>query len=133
MIGKPYIGCLRRGASILLMLPIATPGLAQKLGQGQGDDISILRIILVLLLCLGLAAGAAFVLRARMGHAPIAWRLKHPKRRLELRDSLRLPNQVDLSIIRCDGEELLVATSSKGLIVVKDSWKGQPVGETDQQ
>lgn len=132
MIGATHIGCLKRGVPILLMLSVSTPGLAQKLGQGQGDDISILRVILVLLLCLGLAAGAALALRARMGHAPIGWRLKYPKRRLELRDSLRLPNQVDLSIIRCDEEELLVATSSKGLIVVKEAWKGQPVEEADQ-
>jgi hypothetical protein len=128
MTGAPLL----RLAPALLGLLLSTPSLAQTLGHGQDDGISTLRVMLTLLLCLVLAAAAAFALRARMGHGSIGWPIKKVSRRLELLDSIRLPNQVDLSIIRCDEEEILVATSAQGLIVVRDEWKGQSVGDMRQ-
>jgi len=118
------------GCPSMFLLP--APLHAQRLGQGPDNDISILRVILALILCLALATAAAFVLRARMGHAPALFRSKLGSRRLELQASLRLPNQVDLSIVRCDGKELLVATSAQGLMIVKEDWQGRPEKDVAQ-
>lgn len=123
----------RLSVALFLVLTASSPSLAQRLGQGTDDDVSILRIVLVLILCLGLAVCAAFALRARMGRGAIIWPVKRTGRRLELQDSLRLPNQVDLAIVRCDGEELLIATSAQGLVILKDAWLGRPAPDAVEE
>jgi flagellar biogenesis protein FliO len=88
--------------------------LAQTLGQGGDDGVSLWRVIAALLLCIVLGVVAAFVLRTRLGHrAPFS--LGRPRmRRLQLVETLRLGHQVDLCIVTCDGHELLVAASAHG-------------------
>lgn len=91
---------------------------AQALGQGGDDGIAWWRFAGALILCLALAVGAAFALKARMGVRPGAARIALfgtgvGKRRLEMVESLRVKPQLDLVIVRCDGRELLLATSGQ--------------------
>jgi len=105
---------LARLAALPALLPL--PAVAQTLGQGADDGISAWRIVLVLLLCLGLAVFAAFVLKRRMGGAalPSFFAGAGRNRRMQLVETLRLSHQIDLCIVSCDGREMLVAASAQG-------------------
>lgn len=107
------------GAAVPFFFLLSNPVLAQTLGQGAADDISIWRILAALALCLVLAVVGAFALKSRMaGGQLIPFALKKD-RRLKLVESLRLANQVDLCIVLCDGRELLVAASAHGVDLLK--------------
>jgi flagellar biogenesis protein FliO len=97
----------------------ATPAAAQRLGQGGGEDVSIWRVILALLLCLLIAGGAAFALRKRFGGG-IAPRFFAPAsdRRLKLVETLRLGQQVNLCLVSLDGKELLIAATPQGATAI---------------
>jgi hypothetical protein len=105
-----------RLAAAALLLPLqAGPALAQTLGPGDGDDISLWRVLAALLLCMVLAIAGAFALKARPGLGRLfSFAVKHGKRRLHLVETLRLNHQIDLCIVDCDGQELLVAASARG-------------------
>jgi hypothetical protein len=99
----------------------AQGALAQTLGQGLDNDISLWRVAGSLLLCAGLAVAGAFVLRARMGHAPLPLPFKITRRRrLQLIESLRLGQNSGLSIVSCDGREILVLVSPEGSKVLEE-------------
>lgn len=99
-----------------------TPALARALGQAPDDDISYVRVVVALLLCLMLAVAGAVVLKARSGagfprlNAGRLLQLFAPKqsRRLELVETLRVGPQANLCIVRCDGEDLLLASGPEG-------------------
>lgn len=92
-----------------------SPAFAQTLGQQSDDGISTWRIVASLLLCLVLAVGAAFVLKAKQGAIPLlSFALRKNNRRLHLIETLRLTHQTDLCIVCCDGQEMLVTTSVHG-------------------
>jgi len=109
---------LRFGARIaaIAFVPfvLASSAAAQTLGQGSDVEISIWRVLLAFLLCAALAAGAAFILKARQGSGHLVSFLVKQNRRLRLVESLRLGHQADLCIVECDGRELLVAVSPHG-------------------
>ncbi|MEI9997611.1 MAG: flagellar biosynthetic protein FliO [Rhizomicrobium sp.] len=113
-----------RFAAALLVLAACRPAAAQTLGQGADDGISTWRVIAVLLLCLALAVYAAYVLRARLGGAPrFAWPLLSRtkiQRRLQLVETLRLSHQIDLCVVTCDGQDLLVAASAQGVEILRE-------------
>jgi flagellar biogenesis protein FliO len=94
--------------------------LAQTLGQGLDDDISLWRVAGSLLLCAGLAVAGAFVLRARQGHAPLLPFAIARRRRLQLIETLRLGQNIGLSIVSCDGREILVLVSPEGSKVLEE-------------
>jgi flagellar biogenesis protein FliO len=83
--------------------------IAQQLGQGGEEDISLLRVFVVLILCIMLAAIAAFVLRARLGGTKL-WS-KHMAGRLVIVESRRVTPQASICLIALDGQEYLVAFS----------------------
>lgn len=98
----------------LILMSASTAAHGQLLGKGDDSGISLWRLIAALLLCLALAVAGAFALKARLGAGfslpgPIARR-----RRMQLVETMRLPNQVNLCIVMCDDRELLVATSARG-------------------
>lgn len=96
------------------MLLAARPGFAEALGRASDSDISLWRVASALLLCLLLAVAAGFVLRARQGFAsPISFISSAP-RRLRIVEMLRLGPKTALSIVTCDGQELLLLTSEQG-------------------
>jgi flagellar biogenesis protein FliO len=109
--------------SVLLAVS-AQPALAQRLGQGADDGISTWRVVAALLLCLGLAVFAAYAMRSRMGGLPLLSSIRlsgvRPARRMQLVETLRLSHQIDLCIVACDGQQLLVAASTQGATLLKD-------------
>jgi flagellar biogenesis protein FliO len=111
-----------RAAAIAAALSAASAqgALAQTLGQGVDNDISLWRVAGSLLLCAGLALAGAFVLRARMGHAPLLPFAIAKRRRLQLIESLRLGQNSGLSIVSCDGREILVLVSPEGSKVLEE-------------
>ncbi len=105
------------------------PALAQTLGKGGGADIPWLRLGAALLLCLGLAIGAAFALHHRLGGSTGGPRLARlarlapgleslggagSARRLSDIETRRLSPQVTVSVFRCDGRSYMVAASAQG-------------------
>ena len=110
----------RRLAAVALagtLLLAAAPALAQRLGQGTGTEVPVWRVLGALLLCLGLAVAAAYVLRRRLGGGarPVSF---GRSRRLQLVESLRLSHQVDLCVVSCDGGEFLIAATPHGATLI---------------
>lgn len=103
---------------------LAGPALAQALGQGGGPEIHWWRVLGALVVCIGLAIGGAFALRHRLqlGAMPQLFaagpRLfgPAPQRRLKLVESVRLNQQVDVCLVRCDGQDYLLAVSPGGIV-----------------
>lgn len=105
-----------RLATVAILATQAAPIFAQRLGQGTGTEVPILRVIFALALCLALAVGAAFVLKRRLGG--LGSRAIGRTRRLQLVESLRLSHQVDLCIVDCDGGEFIVAATPHGATLI---------------
>lgn len=123
----------------LAALALATPALAQKLGQGGGVEIAWWRVAGALVLCLALAVAGAFALRMRLrqgGPAPTlkglqAWAalagalrpgaapLQRQPRRLRRTVSISLSHQVDVCLLECDGRDYLLAATPQGVVVLK--------------
>lgn len=117
----------------LLLLSTAAPAAAQTLGQGDSVNIPWFRLTAALILCVGLAAGAALALRRRLGQggpaAPaVGWsRLlaelavrgaaAGPPRLTDI-ETRRLSPQVTVSVFRCDGRSYMVAASHQGQLVL---------------
>jgi flagellar biogenesis protein FliO len=101
----------------VLILVMSFPALAQTLGQGNDTATPVWRVVSAFVLCVALALLGAWAIRARFqGKAPLSGLFKlpvsvRPERRLLLRETLRLNPQTNLSIVACDGRELLIATS----------------------
>ncbi len=89
----------------------ATTAAAQTLGRADSDDVSVWRVVAAFALCVVLAVAAALVLRARLGYLPQLGRGR--PRRLRLVETLRLGRQVSLSIVACDGDEMLLLSSDQ--------------------
>jgi flagellar biogenesis protein FliO len=108
---------------------LSWPAAAQTLGQGGGTEIHWWRVLGALIVCIGLALGAAFALRRRLqlgpaanlfganlfGIAPKLFGAPLP-RRLLLVESLRLNHQVDVCVVRCDNQDYLLAVSPGGIV-----------------
>ena len=107
---------LRAAALAGAGLAAAAPAAAQSLGQGGGTDVPIWRVLGALLLCLLLAAGAAFALRARMRGGGLI--IASTGRRLQLVERVRLNQHADLCIVRMDEREFLVAAGPHALTVL---------------
>ncbi len=111
----------RGGAVVMCAMAWSAPALAQKLGQGADDDISVWRVVAALLLCLVLAVAGAFALRARGGGIGKLFPLVvRRSRRLQVVETVRLGPQADLSIVTGDGRELLVASSPHGVSLLRE-------------
>lgn len=111
----------------MALLSVSTAAFGQVLGKGDDDGVSLWRTIAALLLCLALAVAGAFALRARLGAGFASARPLTRRRRMHLIETMRLPNQVSLSIVMCDDRELLVATSVHGADLL-DRLPGEPAG-----
>lgn len=118
-------------SSLALAILLAWPAAAQTLGQGGGTEVHWWRVVGAFIVCVALALGAAFALRRRLnlGAAPslfgpsflgMAPKLfgTPPPRRLLLVESLRLTHQVDVCLVRCDGQDFLLAVSQAGVVSV---------------
>jgi hypothetical protein len=110
----------------------AAPALAQTLGKGADADIPWLRLGAALLLCLGLAIGAAWAVNLRLNGTGLSLKgrlasllpsLTNIGRggsapRLSEIETRRLSPQVTVSVFRCDGRSFMVTASSQGQLVL---------------
>jgi len=118
---RPVLALARRHGVGLgmsgLMLAMSCPAIGQTLGQGRDTATPMWRVLGALVLCFALAFLGAWVIKARFQGkilVPGLFRLParvRPERRLLLHETLRLTPQNSLSIVSCDGRELLIATS----------------------
>jgi flagellar biogenesis protein FliO len=92
-------------------LSLLTGTAAAPLAQGAGVDVSIWRVVISLLFCLALAAGAIFALRHRLPFtrgAGALWRTPE-NRRLQIVEQLVIGQQKSICLIVIDGNEYLAA------------------------
>lgn len=106
--------------------------LAQTLGQGQGGaDISWWRVIGALVLCLGLAVGAAFALRTRLRGG--IGSLLTTNSRLTLIETVRVNQTLDICAVRFDGREFVIAATPHTVTVLEARDAPPPPATTDAQ
>lgn len=114
------------------LLASAGPVLAQALGQGTDTDIPWIRLTAALILCIGLAVGAALALNRRLnggaalpagGWKRVLEQIVRPaaapaSARLTDIETRRLSPQVTVSVFKCDGRSYMVTASLRGQIVL---------------
>ncbi len=118
---------------------LASSATAQTLGHGAEVQVSYWRVAAALLLCLALAVGAAFALRARyatrgrpltladlMGRT-LSSRAASSQRCLELVDRLRVNPQLEICLLVCEGRRYLIASSANGAVVLDKDLPPAPV------
>lgn len=106
-------------AAILLLMACTQPAIAQHFGQGMDDGISVWRIVAALLLCSGIAVVAALFLKFRFTNGRTGLQIGRSKPRLQMIEILRIRPQIDLCIVACDGEELLIMTTPQGASLLR--------------
>lgn len=117
------------GAALWTLL--TAPALAQALGQGSGAPIAWWRVFSATTLCLLLGVAGVLALKARRDGAPLSlapldprtWRARlaatpTEARRLKVEETVRLGHQVEVSLLICDDQTVLIATSPHGAFVV---------------
>lgn len=119
-----------RPAHLTLAIAMAAgPGMAQTLAHGPVADIAYGRVIAALLLCLALGAGAAWVMRARLGsqfRAPslsqwfaiVSGARPQGGARLTVVERLRVSPQLEVCLLACEGRRYLIASSPTGTILL---------------
>lgn len=119
----------------LLSLPVC----AQNLDLAPRHEISVWRVLLALVFCCLLGIAGALALKYRLkNQRPNAKTIFSVRRlrdilpafrlnakgseaapsRLQVVESVSLPNQVDVSLIECDGTVVMIVTSPHGAFVV---------------
>ena len=88
----------------------------QTLGQAPETDVSWVRVIAALVLCLGLAVGGAYVMRTRLRGRTTA--SASQGRQLELLETIRLSHQADICLLRFGEARLLVAATAQGVTLL---------------
>lgn len=118
---------MKRARLLSLLVFLAgwsVPAHAQRLGGGGSAlDISVVRILAALLLCLAAAFGLALVIRSRKSAKPalsMDWlrRGMATSRRIKVVETRRASPHADVCIVECDGEEyvLLCGTSAQTVL-----------------
>ena len=110
----------------------ATPTQAQQLSGGGNVEISIIRILAALLICLAAAVALALAIRSRGGKAPINWRRfssLSTSGRIRLIESQRLSLNAELCLVQCDGIEYLVISGPSGLHVINQQTLPEPADQ----
>jgi len=106
-------------AAFFLFMGFSDSALAQHLGQGTDDGVSAWRVVATLLICVAVAVAAALALKHRMGGGTAQLFVRRKNPRLEMIETLRLRPQIDLCIVACDGEELLLVSSPQGASLLR--------------
>jgi hypothetical protein len=118
MIRAPRIILAFSGAALAIPLLMAGPCTAQVIGKGGDDGISLWRVAAAFVFCCLLAGCAALLLKRKYGGVALLRLPSSPGRKLYLVESLRLSHQIDLCLVRCDGEDLVVAASAQGAVLL---------------
>lgn len=115
-------------ACCVMFLLSTAPVFAQpgRLGGGGALNLSLTRIVMSLILCLMLAALAAFALKRSGGRFDLKRMggliAKLPvQRRVEVVETRRASQYADICLIRCDGREYLVLSSQQQHLVLRET------------
>jgi flagellar biogenesis protein FliO len=104
----------------------AVPAWARLGGNASFDAIPWLRLVLGLVVCIGLALAAALVLRSRSGATVAAARVRKAPRRLQLLETMRVGPQASLSLVKVDGAEYLLVSTSGAAYLTEYQPSGRP-------
>jgi flagellar biogenesis protein FliO len=105
------------------------PASAQQLAQGDGVEISVWRVIVSLLFCIALAAGAIFALRRKLPHNSLFKRTD--AQRLKLVEQISLGPQRGVYLIDLDGEEYLALLTQQGVSLTALGTAPKPPAEDE--
>lgn len=117
-----------RGKIVFLLaglLPVAAQ--AQQLGGGGAvPDISLVRMLAALVVCVAAAVGLALAIKGRKGGLPLRWpgRLAHSiarPRRIVVIEARRVSAFADVCLIRCDQIEYLLLCGPSGQAILRQS------------
>lgn len=110
----------------LLLIAVPLPAIAQKLGGGTDPEISLVRIVASLVLCIGVAVALALLISKR--GAPLGlrnvggWLAKLQQRaRITVVEARRLSPHADLCIVRCDDREYVLTCAHGEVRVLAES------------
>jgi hypothetical protein len=122
---------LGRLSAFPLLLIAAAPATAQRLGTGGDLNVSLTRIVMALLLCVMIAALAAFALKRSGGRIDLsALRRFVPAarvaRRIEVIETRRVSQYADVCLLRCDGREYLVLCAQQQQTVLREGDAAEP-------
>lgn len=109
----------------LLFVPaaLAQPG---RLGGGGALNLSLTRVIMSLILCLMLAALAAFTLKRSGGRIDFK-RVRGlvaalpAQRRVDVIETRRVSQHADVCLLRCDGREYLILCAQQHQLVLRET------------
>jgi len=111
-------------SSILVMTTLGTsaPAVAQRLGGGSTPEVSIVRIVGALVICLLVALLAILYLKHRTGGAipPMFRRLIKTDPEIDVREVRRLTVQHSIGLIRHGGQEYLLLLSPGDSLVLRE-------------
>ena len=121
----------RKGLPSVLLVGVLWPSAAwaQRLGGGgQGADISIMRVIAALAVCLAAAVALVLIVKAR--RKPFAWRSTSEwlakamarSSRIDVVETRRVSAFADICLMRCDGVEYLLLCGASGHKVLRRSF-----------
>jgi len=109
---------------------LTAPALAQQLGQATEDSVSPWRVLAALIFCILLGFGALAAMRRWNLQLPV-WPIfsgsSAGTRRLRIIETLRVAPQVQLCLIACDEETLLLAASPQGVTVLERLGPARPM------
>lgn len=129
-----FLGGTGAAAAVLVT---AGPAFAQSLGLAHDPEISLWRVVGALVFCCVLGAGGALALKYRLQGAKPSPRSFDPRvlgklfigmgrksadaegapARLKVIETVRLSYQVDVSLLECDGERLVIVTTPQGAFI----------------
>jgi hypothetical protein len=113
----------------LLLPPLllcAVPAAAQRLGGGAPLNISLIRVVMALLLCLMIAGAVVLLLKRNGGRIDTAalrrLLVRLPaERRIDIVETRRISQHGDVCLLRCDGREYLVLSAEGQMTVLRDA------------
>ena len=106
-----------------LMLAPVVPAYGQHLGGAADPEISLVRILAALVLCIGAAIALALLISKRGGtgrFGQLAAKLQRPSR-LAVIEARRISPHADLCLVRCDGKEYLLVCGTGEIRVLAES------------
>lgn len=98
------------------------------LGGGSGVDVSPIRIILSLVICIAVAVLAILLIRQRNGTIDLRALMSRAERRasrITVHETRRLGMHADACLVECDGREYLLVLQQGGVHVLRDHAPGE--------
>jgi hypothetical protein len=114
------------GSILVISAAAPLPALAQHLGGGTDPEISLVRIVASLVLCIGVAIALALVISKR-GLPAKGWGLQGLSAKLRSRNRIvviearRISPHADVCLVQCDGTEYLMVCGQGDIRVLRET------------